>query len=127
MLLMEGVKQVHIVCALLSGSGFIYRGILMLRGSPLLRARLMKIAPHVVDTVLLISAISLASQWGWAALEMPWLLTKIVALLIYIVLGAIALRRGRTKRVRATAWLAALGVFAYIVAVAITKNPLVLV
>lgn len=118
--------MVHIGCALLSGGGFFFRGILMMRGSDLLHARLIKLAPHVVDTVLLASAIILASQWGWAALEMPWLIAKIVALLFYIVIGSVALRRGKTKSVRVSAWVIALLVFAYIVAVAVTKNPGVL-
>jgi len=126
MLLMESTKQLHIACALLSGGGFFFRGILMMRDSALLRTKLIKIAPHVVDTVLLISAIILASQWSWAALTMPWLLAKIVALFVYVALGTLALRLGRTKAVRSLAWLAALGVFVYIVAVAVTKNPLVL-
>ena len=126
MVLLEGVKLVHVTCALISGTGFLLRGIWMVRDSALLQAKLTKIAPHVVDTLLLVSAIILASQWGWAALTLPWLLAKIIALLLYIVVGAVALRRGRTKRTRITAWLIALGLFAYIVAVAITKNPFVL-
>lgn len=126
MLLMEVVKQVHVACVLLSGAGFFFRGILMMRESPLLRARLIKIAPHIVDTVLLVSAIALASQWGWVAMQMPWLLAKIVGLLVYIALGTVALRRGRTKMIRVSAWFAALGVFSYIVAVAFTKSPLML-
>lgn len=125
MLVVEVVKQVHVASALLSGCGFFLRGLWMMRESPLLQARLTKIAPHVLDTVLLVSAIVLASKWGWAALEMPWLLAKIVALLLYIVLGTLALKRGRTKTVRMVAWLAALGVFVYIVMVALTKTPYV--
>ena len=126
MLLMEGVKSVHIACALVSGGGFFFRGILMLRGSPFLQVKWITITPHVVDTLLLVSAIVLASQWGWAALTMPWLLAKIVALLLYIGVGMVALRRGRTMVVRVYAWVIALGLFGYIVAVALTKNPLVL-
>mgnify|MGYP002267016457 CR=1 FL=1 len=125
MLLMEGVKLVHITCALVSGGGFFFRGILMMRGSALLQSRLIKITPHVIDTVLLISAIILASQWGWQALSMPWLFAKIIALLAYIALGTVALKRGRSKVVRIAAWLAALGVFLYILAVAVTKTPFV--
>jgi uncharacterized membrane protein SirB2 len=124
MLVMEVVKRVHVACVLLSGGGFFVRGILMMQESVLQQARVMKIAPHVVDSLLLMSAIALASQWGWAALQLPWLVTKIVALLLYIGLGMLALRRGRTKTVRVSAWLAAMAVFIYIVAVAVTKNPL---
>ena len=49
---------------------------------------------------------------------------KLLALLLYIVLGMVALKRGRTRTVRILAWLAALGVFVYIVAVAVSRNPL---
>ena len=122
---MATVKIIHVVCALLSISGFAGRGILMIKESALLRARWLKIAPHVVDTLLLVSAIVLASQWGLAALDLSWLWAKVIALLLYIALGVIALRAGRTKAIRVTAWFAAMAVFAYIVAVAISKNSLV--
>lgn len=124
---MEQVKLLHVACALLSISGFVARGLLMLLDSHWLQARLVKIAPHVVDTVLLISAIVLASQWGWAALQMPWLLAKIIALLAYIGLGSVALRAGRPKVIRVSAWLGALLTVAYIVAVAVTKEPAVFI
>jgi len=123
--MMESIKWVHVACALLSGSGFFVRGILMIRESAWLQARMVKVFPHVVDTVLLVSAIALASRWGWAALQLPWLLAKIVALLVYIGLGVAALRTGHSKRVRVLAWLAAMLVFVYIIAVAVSKSPLV--
>lgn len=123
---MEIIKTIHVVCALLSISGFIGRGILMIKGSPLLKARLVKITPHVVDTVLLASAITLASQWGLSALQMPWLMAKIMALLLYIVLGSLALRPGRPQAVRILAWIAAIVTFVYIVSVAVTKNIFIL-
>ena len=81
---MGTVKLIHITCGLLSISGFVGRGILMIRDSSLLTARWVKISRDVVDTVLLVTAIMLASQWGWSALEMPWVLAKIIALLVYI-------------------------------------------
>jgi uncharacterized membrane protein SirB2 len=120
------VKMLHMTCALLSISGFFARGLLMIKDSPLLQARFVKIAPHIIDTVLLVSAIILASQWGLAALQLPWLLAKIVALIVYILLGMLALHPGREKSLRVGAWLAALVVFAYIVSVAVTKTPLVI-
>lgn len=123
---METIKTIHIVCALLSISGFVGRGILMIKGSPLLAVRWVKVSPHIIDTVLLASAIMLASQWGWSALEMPWLMAKITALLIYIALGSLALRPGRPRSVRIFAWMAAILTFAYIVSVAVTKNVFVL-
>ncbi|WP_455199118.1 SirB2 family protein [Kaarinaea lacus] len=123
---MSTIKLIHVVCALLSISGFIARGILMIRGSSLLSARTVKVLPHVNDTVLLVTAIVLASQWGWSALQMPWLLAKIIALLAYIALGMLALKPGRSQSVRISAWLAAIITFAFIVSVAVTRNPLVI-
>lgn len=120
------VKTIHIVCALLSISGLMVRGVMTIKGSPFLTTWAVKKLPHLVDSVLLICAIILASQWGWAALEMPWLLTKLVALLVYISLGMIALRIGRSTPVRVTALLGAVTVFGYIVAVAVTKDPLLI-
>ena len=124
---MELVKTIHVGCALLSIFGFTARGVLMLRDSAMLQTRLLKIAPHIIDTLLLGSAIWLAVQYGLSPGDNPWLMAKIIALLLYIGLGAVALKRGKTKQVRIIAWLAALVVFAYIVAVAVTKSPLLLV
>lgn len=95
----------------------------MLRDSPSLRQRWVKFAPHTVDTVLLASAIALAWQLGISPLSAPWLAAKIVALLLYIVIGAIALKYGRTRRIRLGAWLTAQLVFFYMLSVAVTHNP----
>jgi uncharacterized membrane protein SirB2 len=77
-----------------------------------------------VDTVLLASAIALAWQLGVSPLEHTWLASKIVALLLYIGIGSVALKRGKTKRLRLFAWLTAQVVFFYIVSVAVTHDPL---
>src|SRR5574341_1080348 len=94
------VKTLHVACVVLSLSGFAARGALMLAGSPLLNARWVRVAPHVVDTVLLASAAWLS----WFLQQYPfvhgWLTAKVVGLLAYIGLGMVALRRGRSKRVR---------------------------
>ena len=122
---MEWIKIIHVGCALLSISGFFARGILMMRDSAMLQKRLFKITPHIIDTLLLGSAIWLAVQNSVNPGDNPWLLAKIIALLVYIGFGTVALKRGKTKQVRIIAWLAALLVFAYIVAVAVTKSVLV--
>jgi len=121
---MEWLKTIHVGCALLSILGFTIRGILMMRESAMLQKRLFKIAPHIIDTLLLGSAIWLAVQYGLSPGDNPWLMAKIIALLLYIGLGTVALKRGKTKQVRIIAWLAALLVFAYIVSVAVTKSVL---
>jgi uncharacterized membrane protein SirB2 len=95
----------------------------MLRESPSLQQRWVKVAPHTVDTLLLASAIALAWQLGISPLTHAWLAAKIVALLLYIAIGTLALKRGKTKRIRLAAWLAAQAVFFYIVSVAVTHNP----
>lgn len=122
---MELIKLVHLSCAGLSILGFITRGILMMLESPMLKTRWMKVVPHVVDTTLLTTAIILVVQQGISPVATPWVMAKIIALVIYIGLGLVALRLGRTKLVRISAWLAALLVFSYIVAVALSKSPLV--
>ncbi|MGZ5202998.1 MAG: SirB2 family protein [Telluria sp.] len=118
------LKHFHMGCAALSGSLFLLRGAWMLRASPLLRQRWVRIAPHVVDTLLLASAIGLALWSRQYPGQQPWLTAKLAALLGYIVLGSVALKRGRTPGQRRAAFVAALLLFAYIVTVAITKRPL---
>ena len=118
------LKHLHITCVALSGLGFALRGLLMLRQSPALRHPVARIAPHIIDTGLLASALGMLALTTWQLALMPWLATKIVLLLVYIVLGTIALKRGRTLRIRAIAYVAALAVFGHIVATALTRNPL---
>jgi len=116
------VRTLHVACAAISIAGFAARGALMLADSPHLHKRWVRVAPHVVDTLLLASAIWLA----WFLDQMPfvhgWITAKVLALVLYIVLGMLALRRGRTKRQRAAAFVAGLATVAYIVAVALTRD-----
>ena len=116
------LKHFHITCVVLSGAGFALRGAWALAGSPLARARLTRVLPHVVDSCLLLSAIALAWMAGQYPFVHGWLTAKIVGLLAYIGLGTVALKRGKTKILRISALVLAVGVFAYIVAVAITKQ-----
>ena len=118
------LKHFHITCVVLSGAGFFVRGWWSVTGSPLLAARLTRWLPHLIDTCLLASAIGLAWMAGQYPFVHAWLTAKVLGLLVYIGLGSVALRPGRPRAVRLAAWLAALGVFSYIVSVALTKNPL---
>lgn len=97
----------------------------MVRTSTRLQQRWVKIMPHVIDTVLLASAIMLAVLIQQNPLADSWLAAKVVGLLVYIGLGMIALRFGKTRTVRVGAWIMAQLVFFYIVLVALTKNPAV--
>jgi uncharacterized membrane protein SirB2 len=120
----DTLKLVHVGSALVSIAGFVLRGAWMWRGSPLLRARATRVLPHVVDSILLASAIALALRSAQYPFVQPWLTAKLLALLLYIVLGSLALKRAPTRAARAAAGLAALAVFLYIVAVAMTRRPM---
>ena len=121
---MGTLKTIHVTFAALSFTGFFIRGIWMLRDSPLLKQRWVRIAPQVVDTVLLASAIALAVRLRLSPLDQPWLMAKIIALVVYVGVGLVALRFGRTKTVRAAAWVLGMLIFAYIVSVAVTRSAL---
>jgi uncharacterized membrane protein SirB2 len=115
------VKQVHVSAATVSIALFLLRGTWMLWSPERLRRTWVKVVPHVVDTVLLASALWLAWQVGVGGA--PWLAAKVIALVVYIVAGTIALKRGRTRTERVGALLFAVATFAYIVTVAVTKSP----
>lgn len=118
------LRELHIAFVVVSGAGFFLRGLLMIADSPRLRIRWVRLLPHVVDTGLLATATAMAVMSTQYPLTHAWLTAKVLGLIAYVVLGTIALRRGRTKRVRVAAWLAALGVFGYIVSVARTRDAL---
>lgn len=119
------IKYVHIASAMLSGSLFLLRGVWMMRESTMLQHRVVKILPHVVDTILLASALILVYWSAQYPFVQHWLTAKVLALIAYITIGTIALKRGVTKTQRVCAFFAALLVFAYIVLVAMTKRALV--
>ena len=118
------VKLIHQSAVALSITGFFVRGAASLAGARWTSGRAARTLPHVVDTVLLLSAVALAWMLRLAPGDAPWLVAKIVGLLVYIGLGIVALRPGRPRALRAAAWLAALLVVAWIVSVAMTKGPL---
>lgn len=120
----SALKFIHIGFALLSIAGFTLRGYWMLTDNLLLNHRAAKAFPHIIDTLLLASAIGMLLVWNISPLELNWLTAKIVGLLAYIILGMIALRFGRTKKEKGVAWLLALLSAGYIVSVAYSKNPL---
>lgn len=117
------LKTIHVSCALITLCLFCLRGYWMLRRSPRLNQRWVKVVPHLVDTTLLLSAGGLV----WTLHQYPfvnaWLTAKLLGVLVYIALGTVALKRGRTRRIRTFALVLALCTFGYIVAVAFTKTP----
>lgn len=121
---MSLLKLLHVSCVMISYTLFFLRGIWMLNNSCIMQQRWIKIAPHLVDTLLIFSAILLAYSIGQYPFHDAWLTEKFLALLLYIWLGSIALHYGRTKVQRLLAWLAAQAVFACIVIIAIRHTPL---
>lgn len=118
------ILSIHVLCALASICFFITRGVWMFTSSALLQRKFVRIAPHVIDTLLLIAALILCIMIGQYPFVDGWLTVKFIALFVYIGLGVVALRAGKTKSIRATAFIAAILVFAFIVSVAVTRNPL---
>lgn len=118
------LKAIHVSCAVISFALFFLRGIWSFNGSPIIRQRWVKVVPHAVDTLLLVSALALAFTIQQYPFVDAWLTAKFFGLVLYILLGTLALKYGKTKAVRVSAWLAALAVFAYIVLVAKQHNPL---
>lgn len=104
-------------------SGFLLRGYWMMTRSDKLQMKVTRIAPHIIDTLFLLSGIALVSTLHLNAFSEPWLLAKFVGLIGYIVLGTIAIKRGPTLKIRIVAFVGALAVFAYIAGVAVAKSP----
>ena len=118
------LKAIHVSCAVISFALFFLRGIWSFNGSPIMRQRWVKVVPHAVDTLLLVSALALAFTIQQYPFVDAWLTAKFFGLVLYIVLGSVALKYGKSKTIRMVAWFAALAVFVYIVLVATRHNPL---
>lgn len=116
------IRNLHSLAALLTISGFMLRGYWMITGSDRLTHRMTRTVPHVVDTIFLLSGIAMLLMLSLNPFTQNWLLAKFAGLIVYILLGTIAIRRGSTMQIRKVAFIAALAVFAYIVGVALTKS-----
>ena len=113
----------HVGSVVTSLALFVLRGAWALRRPALLQRRWVRIVPHVVDTVLLGSALALTTVIHQYPFVNGWLTAKLLALVAYIVLGSVALKRARTSAGRALALAAALVIFAYIACVAVAHDP----
>ena len=121
---MELVKTVHVFCAYATGLGFFIRGLLALWQSPMLKHRVLKILPHVIDTFLLVSGIIMVVTWALWPTDHVWLLAKIIALLLYVYFGLRMLRWGITAFRRWSGFTGGLLVYLYIIGVAHSKSLL---
>lgn len=117
------LKTIHQTAVALSVAGFFARGLGALSGAAWVRGRIAQSLPHAVDSVLLLSALSLAWTLRLNPFLTPWLLAKIIGLLVYIALGMVVLQPDHSRPVRAMAFLGALTSVGYIVAAAISKSP----
>lgn len=117
------LKHIHVTTVVITIALFSLRGYWMLRQSPRLHQPWVKILPHLVDTLLLITGLGLAWMIRQYPFESPWLTAKLLGLILYIGLGTLALKRGRTRTIRGWSLILALVTFGYIVSVALTKTP----
>lgn len=117
------IKNVHVITVIMSGVGFAVRFAGASVDAGWVHSRLARTLPHINDTLLLISAITLAVLLQVNPLEQPWLLAKILALFVYIGFGMVALKPSRPRNVRLGSGVAALLVYGYIVSVALSRQP----
>jgi uncharacterized membrane protein SirB2 len=118
------LKNFHMGFAALTIAGFLLRGYWVMTGSALQRNRATKIVPHVIDALFLATGIYLIVMLNLAWMQQLWLLAKFAGLFVYVGLGMVAFRFGRTPEIKAVAFAGAVGAFAYIVGAALTKSPL---
>jgi len=117
------IKWVHVAAVILSGSLFTLRGLLMLARSRFTNHAALRYLSYAIDTTLLTAALMLVTILHQYPFVQAWLTAKVLLLVVYIVLGTFALKRGRTRGVQVTCYFAALCVFLFIVSVARAHNP----
>lgn len=120
----QQIKLVHVAAVVASGSVFLMRGLLVQAGRAWAMATPVRFLSYTIDTVLLAAAILLLMIVPAAAYENGWMAAKLVLLVIYVGLGTVALRRGRTQRIRLACFVAALIVYLSMLAIARTHHPL---
>lgn len=122
--LYPGLKSAHVGCVFASGMLFAARGVGVLAGARWPAMRPVKRLSYLIDSGLLLFALLMLLALRWNPFAVPWLATKLALLVVYIVLGSLALKRARSRRVRTICFVAALLCFAFIVTVAHAHDPL---
>lgn len=118
------IKSVHIAAVIASGLLFFLRGAALHTGMGWAMAAPVRYLTYAIDTALLTAAVMLATILHQYPFVHGWLTVKVSLLVVYIVLGTFALKRGSTKRIRVMCWVAALLVYAFIISVARTHDPI---
>ncbi|PCI77570.1 MAG: regulator SirB [SAR86 cluster bacterium] len=117
------IKTAHMSLAMISLLGFIIRGWWAINSSALLQQRWVKNAPHIVDTLLLTTAVLLMIILGQHPGNQGWILAKLIALVFYIGFGTLAIKRAPTRATKILFFGLAIATFAYIIGVAIAHHP----
>lgn len=117
------LKHLHMTTVVITFVLFSLRAAWALMESPQLQRKWVKILPHVNDTVLLLSAIGMTLILQQYPFQAAWLTAKVIGLILYILLGTLAIKRARTPAVRKLSIGGAYLVFFYILGVALTKSP----
>lgn len=118
-------KHFHLLMVVLSVSFLLVRYAMSLKPAAMLQTKFFKIAPHVIDTLLLVSAVLLMITLQQYPFVHAWLTEKFLAVLAYIALGIMAFK-GRTAAIRWICFLGALGWLGLVLRVAMTKQPVFL-
>ena len=118
------IRVVHIAAVMASGLLFLLRGAAVQLGASWAMAAPLRYLSYTIDTVLLTAALMLATIIQQCPFVQGWLTAKVLLLVVYVVLGSFALKRGRTRAIRTSCWIAALLVYLFIVSIARTHNPL---
>ena len=116
------LKTIHMCCALISFTGFLFRAYLMVNDSKWLNHKIVLVTPHLVDTVFLLSGFSMAFVLNMGLFAQGWLTLKIFLLMFYLLFVGIALNRGKTKSIRIGSFFLAIVTFVYIVGIAVNKT-----
>lgn len=119
------ILTVHIVCVIASGVVFLTRGILINVGyTRLAQLRGVRWLSYAIDTTLLTAGVLLVVMLPSGMFANGWLTTKLIVLVVYIILGTFALKRGRTPAIRRICYVAALLAYASIIGIAWMHQPL---
>ena|SRR5688572_11308768 len=118
------IKWVHVAAVICSGLLFALRGAAQLAGARWTMAAPLRYLSYAIDTTLLTAALMLATILHQYPFVHAWLTVKVLLLVVYIVLGTFALKRGRTHAIRLYCFIAALSVYLFIASVARAHDPL---
>ena len=116
------LKHLHLLFIALSLITFLLRGFWMLNGSAMLQKKIVRIAPHIINTFMLLTGIAIAVYLKLSLGDHPWLIAKIVGIVLFIALGVAMVKAGN-RGVKLGLWLLALLVFIDIAMIAVSKSP----